>query len=68
MLLMGCFAYMACGKGTNEFLNWVISFATAAQMINWCVMAATWIRFNAGLKAQGVDRRQFLPAVSRWQP
>ncbi len=37
MLLLGCFAYMALGKGTSKFLDWVISFATAAQMINWCV-------------------------------
>ncbi|OQV01282.1 hypothetical protein CLAIMM_06665 [Cladophialophora immunda] len=68
VLLIGCFAYMALGSGTSKFLDWVITFATAAQMINWCVMAVTWIRFNAGLKAQGVNRKEFLPAVSRWQP
>ncbi|KAK7407832.1 hypothetical protein QQX98_010003 [Neonectria punicea] len=28
----------------------------------------TWIRFNAAMKAQGIDRNTFLPSVSRYQP
>lgn len=31
-------------------------------------MSSTWIRFNAGLKAQGLDRKTFLPYTSRYQP
>jgi yeast amino acid transporter len=28
----------------------------------------TWIRFNAAMKAQGIDRQSFLPNISRFQP
>jgi hypothetical protein len=31
-------------------------------------MSLTYIRFGAALKAQDIDRKAFLPAVSRWQP
>ena len=31
-------------------------------------MSSTWIRFNAAIKAQGLDREQFLPYRSRFQP
>lgn len=31
-------------------------------------MSFTWIRFNAALKAQGIDRKAFLPSVSKFQP
>jgi amino acid transporter len=31
-------------------------------------MAATWIRFNAAMRAQGIDRDTFLPVKSRFQP
>jgi amino acid transporter len=35
---------------------------------NWSVMSFTWIRFNAALKAQGIDKKTFLPSVSKIQP
>jgi amino acid transporter len=38
------------------------------QSRNWTVMATTWIRFNAAMKAQGIDRETFLPVKSRFQP
>jgi hypothetical protein len=31
-------------------------------------MAITWIRFNRAMKAQGIERLEFLPAPSRFQP
>lgn len=35
---------------------------------NWCVMAITWVRFNRAMRVQGIDRNDFLPAPSRFQP
>lgn len=31
-------------------------------------MSTTWIRFNNAIKAQGLDRKTFLPYRSRFQP
>ncbi|KAF5636048.1 amino acid transporter [Fusarium sp. NRRL 52700] len=36
-------------------------------MLNWTVMAITWIRFNAAIKAQDIDRENFLPVRSSFQ-
>lgn len=49
-------------------LGWWVSLVTASQLLNWIIMSSTWIRFNAGLKAQGIDRNTFLPYRSRFQP
>ncbi|KAF4428889.1 Amino acid transporter [Fusarium acutatum] len=51
-----------------KVLNWILNFCTAATMLNWTVMAITWIRFNAAMKAQDVDKETFLPVRSRFQP
>ncbi|KAI5196571.1 hypothetical protein E4T38_08452 [Aureobasidium subglaciale] len=37
-------------------------------MLNWVVMSATWIRFDAAIKAQKIDRHVYLPTISRYQP
>jgi hypothetical protein len=29
--------------------------------MNWLIMLTTWFRFNAGLKAQGLGGKTFLP-------
>jgi amino acid transporter len=31
-------------------------------------MAITWVRFNRAMRVQGIDRKEFLPAPSRFQP
>ncbi|KAJ5248169.1 hypothetical protein N7524_012129 [Penicillium chrysogenum] len=68
VMLLSCLAYLALGSSSAEVLNWILNFCTAATMFNWTVMSFTWIRFNAALNAQGIDRKSFLPRVSRYQP
>ena len=31
-------------------------------------MAITWIRFNRAMRVQGIDRNEYLPTPSRFQP
>ncbi|KAL4913701.1 amino acid permease/ SLC12A domain-containing protein [Aspergillus aurantiobrunneus] len=68
VMLLSCLAYLALGSSSANVLNWILNFCTAATMFNWTVISFTWIRFNAALKAQGIDRKTFLPSVSRVQP
>ena len=68
VMALTCLAYLALGSGSAKVLNWILNFCTAATMFNWTVMAITWIRFNSALKAQGFDRKMFLPCVSPFQP
>ncbi|KAF4338935.1 amino acid transporter [Fusarium beomiforme] len=68
VMTLGCLAFLALGSTSAKVLNWILNFCTAATMLNWTVMAITWIRFNAAMKAQDIDRKIFLPVRSRYQP
>ena len=61
-LLMGCLSYLSVSSGTVKVLNWFINVVTSAQLVTWTCIAITWLRFNKGLKSQGIDRKTFLPA------
>ena len=68
VMLLSSLAYLALGSGSAVVLNWILNFCTAASMFNWLIMSLTWIRFNSAMKTQGIDRNEFLPAKSRFQP
>ncbi|WWC63552.1 uncharacterized protein I303_106156 [Kwoniella dejecticola CBS 10117] len=68
VMVLSCLAYLALGSGSAKVLNWILNFCTAATMLNWTVMAITWVRFNAAMKAQNIDRTTFLPVPSKLQP
>ncbi|KAG5795449.1 hypothetical protein H9Q69_005498 [Fusarium xylarioides] len=68
VILLSCLAYLSLGSGSAKVLNWLLNFSTASAMFYWTIMSMTWIRFNSAMKAQGIDRKTFLPTVSRWQP
>jgi len=48
-------------------LNWFVSLVTASQLINFSVMAFTFIKWKQACDAQGFDRN-LLPHKSFWQP
>ncbi|KAL4764251.1 uncharacterized protein BDW70DRAFT_156907 [Aspergillus foveolatus] len=68
--------------GYNQSPAIVISSSSSAKVLNWILDSLlyccyhvqldrhlfTWIRFNAAIKAQGIDKKSFLPSVSRFQP
>ncbi|RMJ18276.1 hypothetical protein CDV36_002040 [Fusarium kuroshium] len=68
VMLLSCLAYLALGSSSAQVLNWILNFGTAGAMFNWCIMAITWIRFDAAIKAQGIDRKTLLHSQSRFQP
>ncbi|KAG7406167.1 General amino acid permease AGP2 [Fusarium oxysporum f. sp. rapae] len=68
VMALACLASLALGSTSAKILNWILNFCTAATMLNWTVMAITWIRFNAAMKAQVIDRETSLPVRSRFQP
>ncbi|KAK2805089.1 hypothetical protein FQN50_006334 [Emmonsiellopsis sp. PD_5] len=68
VMTLSCLAYLALGSGSAVVLNWILNFCTAATMFNWAVMSLTWIRFNSAIKAQGIDKKDFLPVISKYQP
>ncbi|WWC64096.1 uncharacterized protein I303_106703 [Kwoniella dejecticola CBS 10117] len=67
VLALGCLSFMALGSGSATVLSWFINLTAATQMITWIAVAASYIRFRAGMKAQGLTN-SFLPARGYFQP
>jgi amino acid transporter len=56
------------GKGgASQAFAWLQSLGTVAGLIAWATLCFCYIRFHAGLKAQGVSRES-LPWKSPFQP
>ncbi|OCF44858.1 amino acid transporter [Kwoniella heveanensis CBS 569] len=68
VLAFGCLSYLSVNSGTVKVLNWFISLVGAANLVNWTSIAGTYLRFRAGLKAQGLLNNEFLPVRARFQP
>ncbi|KAL4928486.1 amino acid permease/ SLC12A domain-containing protein [Aspergillus undulatus] len=74
VMLLSCLAYLALGSSSAKVLNWILKLVPSSQLAscfanrNWTVISFTWIRFNSAVKAQGIDRKSFLPTSSKIQP
>lgn len=67
VLLFSLLSFLQLSKGTAVVLSWFISLVTASQLINFSVMAFTFIRFKAACEAQGLSRDK-LPYKGWGQP
>ncbi|KAK8004315.1 hypothetical protein PG990_002124 [Apiospora arundinis] len=59
--------YLNVGNNTATVFGWFVNITTVAGLIGWIVIETTYIRFHAGLKAQGYSRDD-LPYRSPCQP
>ncbi|WVQ63991.1 uncharacterized protein L199_002149 [Kwoniella botswanensis] len=66
-LALGCLSFMALGSGSATVLSWLINLTAATQMITWISIAASYLRFRAGMRAHGLGN-EFLPARGYFQP
>jgi amino acid transporter len=60
-------AYMGVHSGSGKVFNWFANMTSVAGLLTWFGISFTYIRFHAGMKAQGIDRKT-LPFSSRLQP
>lgn len=58
---------MAVSSGAGQVFGWFANMTAVAGLITWFGICVTYIRFYAGLKAQGIDRTT-LPYYTRVQP
>ncbi|WYZ38131.1 hypothetical protein EsH8_III_000045 [Colletotrichum jinshuiense] len=59
--------YLNVANNTSVVFGWFVNITTVAGLIGWIVIEATYLRFYAGLKAQGYSRNE-LPYRSPGQP
>jgi amino acid transporter len=60
-------AFMGVQSGSGKVFNWFANMTAIAGLMTWFGISVTYLRFYAGIKAQGLDRRT-LPYSSRLQP
>ncbi|CAG81869.1 amino acid permease-domain-containing protein [Yarrowia lipolytica] len=67
VLCFGLLSFLQLGNTAQVVLNWLVNIVTASQLINFCILCSTYLRFFYGLRAQGISRDS-LPFKSFWQP
>lgn len=82
VLLYSCISYLSVSNGSVKVLTWFTSIVGGSNLVNWVCIAvyviiaafpngansSTYLRFRAGLKAQGLLNNEFLPVRAHWQP
>lgn len=67
VLVFSLISFLQVSNGTAVVLGWFTSLVTASQLINFSVMAVTFLHFKAACDAQGLARSS-LPYRSWGQP
>lgn len=67
VLAIAMLSFLQVSNGASVVLQWFVNLVTASQLINFSVMAYTFIAWKRACDAQGLDRNA-LPHTSFWQP
>ncbi|KXT13094.1 hypothetical protein AC579_2143 [Pseudocercospora musae] len=67
VLCFGGLAFLQVSNSASVDLTWITNLVTASQLINFCVIAYTYIRFKKACQAQGLSR-DALPYKASFQP
>ncbi|CAH7689730.1 amino acid permease/ SLC12A domain-containing protein [Phakopsora pachyrhizi] len=58
--IIGFLAYMSVGVGSaGEVFGWLSTMTSVTGLLTWVGILITYLRFDAGVKAQSFDRSQF---------
>ncbi|KAJ7473296.1 general amino acid permease AGP2 [Mycena latifolia] len=66
-MLFSVLAFLQLQHTSAVVLQWITRFVTVSGMANYAIIAFTYLRFHAALKAQKIPRES-LPRRSPWQP
>ena len=53
---IGLLSYMVVDQGSAKVFGWFVNLSACSSLLNYVLICLTWLRFNAGLRAQGIDR------------
>ncbi|KAJ7638524.1 amino acid permease [Roridomyces roridus] len=65
--LFSLLAFMGVKSGSGKVFGWFSNLTAVAGLMTWFGISLTYLRFHAGMKAQGYDRKD-LPYRSPLQP
>lgn len=61
VLVISLLAYLNVSNGANKVLTWFLNIETAGMLIVYIFICLSYLRFRAGLKAQGINRDEYVP-------
>lgn len=70
VLVSNCWAllsFLQLGETAQTVLDWIVNLVTTCQLINYSIIAVTYIHFYRACKVQGFNR-DLLPYKSKFQP
>ncbi|KAL8286369.1 hypothetical protein RQP46_004386 [Phenoliferia psychrophenolica] len=67
VIAVSLLSYCQVSSSAQVVITWLTGLVGSCQLVNWCVMSVTWIRWNNAMKKQGISRNT-LHARSRLQP
>lgn len=56
VLAISLLSYLQLSAGSAIVIQYLAGLVGTAQLVSWMSMTLTWIRWNRGLKAQGISR------------
>lgn len=66
--LLSCITFLVAGSSSVTVFYWFVDLTTIAFVLTYTGMLCVFIGWYRALKAQGIDRKQFVPWASPWQP
>lgn len=59
--VMAFLSFLSVNNGSAKAFNFFANLTSISGVITWMVIAITYLRFHAGMKAQGLSRKDTLP-------
>ncbi|PWN51660.1 hypothetical protein IE53DRAFT_385983 [Violaceomyces palustris] len=56
MCSVGLLSFMVVDQGSAKVFSWFVNLSACSSLLNYILIIITWLRFNEGLKAQGIPR------------
>ncbi|KAJ5094818.1 hypothetical protein N7456_010679 [Penicillium angulare] len=66
--LLSCITFLVAGSSSVTVFYWFVDLTTIAFVLTYTGMLCVFIAWYRALKAQGIDRKQFVPWASPGQP
>lgn len=66
--LLSCITFLVADTSSVTVFYWFVDLTTIAFVLTYTAMLCVFIGWYRALKAQGIDRKEFLPWASPWQP
>lgn len=66
--LLSCITFLVANTSSVTVFYWFIDLTTIGLVLTYTSMTCVFLAWYRALRAQGIDRKTYLPWVSPWQP